>query len=326
MKPRFIGITQGDPGGIGPEVVLKSLIKFLPLQRRGCYFLIIGHLAVFQRAAEMLALKVPFKNHGSFDPRQFDPRAINLLEPGPIRPYRLGARDPENGRLAFDCIRLGAYLADAGCLAGLMTAPVSKEAIKLVKADFVGHTEYLAHVSGVKTVAMMLQGGPLRVIPVTTHVPLKQVPRLLTEGKIIEQTRLVHRFLRTRLRRDPRIGVAALNPHAGEGGMMGTEERRIIAPAVRKLCRAGIRAQGPVSADTIFRRAYLGKLDAVMAMYHDQGLGPFKMIAFEDGINVTLGLPYRRSSSDHGTAFDIAYRGVASSASSEKALEFLILP
>jgi 4-hydroxythreonine-4-phosphate dehydrogenase len=219
---------------------------------------------------------------------------------------------------------LGTKLAIKKKIQGLMTAPVSKEAVRLSVRNFRGHTEYLAEMSRTKSFAMMLQGGPLRVVLVTTHIPLRQVAQAITQKAVIEKVMLVHKFLKNELGRDPVIGVAGLNPHAGEGGLMGREDMKIIAPAVKKLQKKRIKAIGPVPGDIIFRKAYQGKLDAIVAMYHDQGLAPLKMIAFEDGINVTLGLPFRRSSPDHGTGFDIAYQNKAHSGSTEKAIEFLL--
>jgi 4-hydroxythreonine-4-phosphate dehydrogenase len=171
---------------------------------------------------------------------------------------------------------------------------------------------------------MMLQGGPLRVVLATIHLPLRDVPKALSTSLIMSKAELAHNFLKQELHRSPKIGIAGLNPHAGEGGILGREDLEIIEPAVKRLKEKGMDVRGPLAADTIFRKAYVGELDVVLAMYHDQGLGPLKMIAFDEGINVTLGLPYRRSSPDHGTAFDIAYQGKANSLSTEKAIEFLL--
>jgi len=187
-------------------------------------------------------------------------------------------------------------------LAALVTAPVTKELV----APFPGQTELLAHVAGTKKFAMMLVGGPLRVALVTIHEPLRRVPKLITARRVRNVIELTDDFCRRLGIRRPRIGVAGLNPHAGEGGLLGDEERRIIAPAVRRT-----RATGPWPADTLFHRHYNGEFDAVVAMYHDQGLAPLKMIAFDTGVNLTLGLPFVRTSPDHGTAPDIAGKGIA---------------
>jgi 4-hydroxythreonine-4-phosphate dehydrogenase len=216
---------------------------------------------------------------------------------------------------AADWIVEGAKRCLAGELAALVTAPISKQLLRDAGYRFEGHTELLAHVARTKRFAMMLLGGPLRVSLATIHVPLAQVPRLLSKQRIIEVIELSHDLCKRLGIRRPKIGVAGLNPHAGEGGLLGHEERRIIGPAVRQAKRKGINATGPWPADTLFYKAYHGEFDAVVAMYHDQGLAPLKMIAFDTGVNLTLGLPFVRTSPDHGTAFDIAGKGIANPAS-----------
>jgi 4-hydroxythreonine-4-phosphate dehydrogenase len=199
-------------------------------------------------------------------------------------------------------LETGARRCLAGELAALVTGPIAKRQI----APWPGQTEFLAHLAGTKKFAMMLVGGPLRVSLVTTHAPLKEVAKLITGRRIREVIELTDDFCRRIGIKRPRIGVAGLNPHAGEGGLLGDEERRIIAPAVKRT-----RAIGPLPADTLFHKAYRGEFDAVVAMYHDQGLVPLKMIAFDTGVNITLGLPFIRTSPDHGTAYDIAGEGIA---------------
>jgi 4-hydroxythreonine-4-phosphate dehydrogenase len=212
---------------------------------------------------------------------------------------------------AVDWIVQGAKRCLAGDLAALVTAPISKGLLREAGYHFEGHTELLAHIASTKRFAMMLVGGPLRVSLATIHVPLAKVPRLLSEQRIIEVLELSHDVCRRFGIKRPLIGVAGLNPHAGEGGLLGTEEQRIIAPAIRRAGRKGINAVGPLPADTLFHKAYQGDFHAVVAMYHDQGLAPLKMIAFDSGVNLTLGLPFVRTSPDHGTAFDIAGKGIA---------------
>jgi 4-hydroxythreonine-4-phosphate dehydrogenase len=205
----------------------------------------------------------------------------------------------------------GACRCARGEFKALVTAPISKRLLRAAGYDFAGQTELLAQVTLTKKFAMLLVGGPLRVALVTTHAPLAEVAGLLNPARIVEVIELTHGACQRFGIRQPRIGVAGLNPHAGEDGLLGSEEQRIIAPAVRRAARKRIRATGPWPADTLFYRAYHGQFDAVVAMYHDQGLAPLKMIAFETGVNVTLGLPFVRTSPDHGTAPDIAGRGVA---------------
>jgi 4-hydroxythreonine-4-phosphate dehydrogenase len=258
---RRIGITLGDPVGIGPEVVLKAL------------------------------------RSGQLD-RRFDYEVIG---------------NPRTKRRAdaADWVAEGAKRCLAGELAALATAPITKELLHRGGYPFVGQTELLAHLSRTKRFAMMLAGGPLRVALVTTHAPLRNVARLITTRKIIEVIELSHEICRRFGIKRPRVAVTGLNPHAGEGGLLGGEERRIIAPAVKRAARRGFAVSGPHSADTLFYRAAHGEFDAVVAMYHDQGLAPFKLIAFDNGVNLTLGLPFVRTSPDHGTAPDIAGQGIA---------------
>jgi 4-hydroxythreonine-4-phosphate dehydrogenase len=259
-RPR-IGITLGDPAGIGPEVVAKALMSGR-LDRRFNYE-VIGN-----------------------------PRAKRRAD-------------------AVDWVVEGAKRCLTGDLAALTTAPITKELLRRAGYPFVGQTELLAALSRTKRFAMMLAGGPLRVALVTTHAPLRDVAKLITGRKIVEVIVLSNQICRRFGVRHPRIAVAGLNPHAGEGGLLGDEERRVIGPAVKRAARRGIAVSGPYSADTLFYRAAHGEFDAVIAMYHDQGLAPFKLIAFDNGVNLTLGLPFIRTSPDHGTAPDIAGKGIA---------------
>jgi 4-hydroxythreonine-4-phosphate dehydrogenase len=256
-----IGITLGDPAGIGPEVVTKAL-KSGRLNRRYDYE-VIGNPRVKRRAD------------------------------------------------AADWVVEGANRCLAGDLAALATAPITKELLQRAGYPFTGQTELLADLSHTKCFAMMLASGPLRVALVTTHAPLRDVAKLITGRKIVEVIELSDQICRQFGVRRPRIAVAGLNPHAGEGGLLGDEERHIISPAVKRAARRGIAVSGPYSADTLFYRAAHGEFDAVVAMYHDQGLAPFKLIAFDNGVNLTLGLPFIRTSPDHGTAPDIAGKGIA---------------
>jgi 4-hydroxythreonine-4-phosphate dehydrogenase len=323
-KPKIIGVTLGDPGGVGPEVVLKALPKYLKLQKKGIFFLVIGHLNALEKTSRMLKKKFSFNVLKVFDPKLLAKNQINVLPPSKERSFRVGKVDIENGRLSFEAIRLGTELAAQGKIQGLMTAPVNKESIQKTVKNFHGHTDYLAEKAGAKEHAMLLMGGPLRVVLITAHIPLSKVASSITSKLIVNKTLLANRVLKKQLGRTPRIGIAGLNPHSGEGGLLGKEEIRIISPAVKMLKNRKVNVKGPIPADTIFTLAYEGKLDLVVAMYHDQGLGPLKMIAFDKGINVTLGLSFKRSSPDHGTAFDIAYKNKANSHSTEKAIEYLL--
>lgn len=224
-------------------------------------------------------------------------------------------------KTGFDAVKKAIQLLKNKKAIALVTAPVNKEAINRSGIFFQGHTEYLAKSTNTKRFAMMLCGGALKVTTVTRHVPLKKVSSFLTEAKIIEAVKLTDSALKKYFGiKKPRIGVCGLNPHCGEGGKIGTEEQDIIIPAIKKIKRSVSGIQGPISGDVIFYMAYHGNLDAVMSMYHDQGLGPLKMVAFEKGVNVTLGLPFIRTSPDHGTAYDIAGKGIADPSSMKEAM------
>jgi len=228
-------------------------------------------------------------------------------------------------KTGFDAVRKAVDILKKGKAHALVTAPVNKEAINKSGIPFQGHTEYLAASTNTKIFAMMLCGGPLKVTTVTRHVPLKKVSGIITQEKIIEAVRLTGAGLKKYFGiRNPRIGVCGLNPHCGEGGKIGREEQDIIIPAIKKIRRFVPKIQGPISGDVIFYMAYNGKLDAVISMYHDQGLGPLKMTAFEKGVNVTLGLPFIRTSPDHGTAYDIAGKGIANPTSMKEAIKLAV--
>ncbi len=214
-------------------------------------------------------------------------------------------------RAAVDYIKKAVSLAREGEIDAIVTAPINKEGLNKAGFKFSGHTELLAHLTKTENYAMMLVGGPLRVVLVTTHLPLSKVSLSLSRKKIYQTIRLTWNNMKYFGVKKPRIGVAGLNPHAGEEGLFGKEEKKFIIPAVKKAKKKGIRVEGPISPDTIFHRALKGEFDCVVCMYHDQGLIPLKMFAFDRGVNVTLGLPIIRTSVDHGTAYEIAGRGMA---------------
>lgn len=286
MRPR-IAISAGDPRGIGPEVVRAALGD--PRVAEAAEFRVVGPEGVVQG--------VPLVPVGRWEP---------------------GMDPAQAGRLAGLAVREAAGLALRGEADALVTAPLDKAALHAGGWDFPGHTEMLQHLTGVPAVAMMMAadrtaaGGPLRVVLATTHLALRDVPARLSAALLVEQARLTHRALRHDWRiPEPRIALCAVNPHAGDGGRFGDEEERVIAPALRQLRDEGTGATGPVPADTVFVRAIRGEWDAVIAPYHDVGMAAFKTATFGKGVNVTLGLPFPRTSPDHGTALDIAGRGVA---------------
>ncbi|MBI4358459.1 MAG: 4-hydroxythreonine-4-phosphate dehydrogenase PdxA [Candidatus Omnitrophica bacterium] len=321
MKP-IVAITMGDPGGIGPEIILKSL-RELSLDR--AIYMVVGSEEVFQYASERIG--VSFRPHliPTLERSFLEENQINFLdvtaeaealyekvfhEAHPKdEVFSQGQVSRWNAALAYSALKVAAYQGACDLIQAVVTAPIHKRAVQLLDPKFSGHTEYLAKVARVKEFAMMFVSDRLRVTLVTIHLPLKKVPRALTTEEIVAKISLTDEFLKKRLGiKTPKIGVSALNPHGSE---FGTEEDEIILPAVKQSQKAGLNVDGPLPGDQVFHEAYEGRLDAVVAMYHDQGLAPFKMIAIREGVNVTLGLPYLRTSPDHGTAFDIAYQNKA---------------
>lgn len=313
IKPLII--TMGDPTGVGPEIIVKALLAgdfdALPFP-----LVVAGDVGVLRQAAGIFHHQTQVEE-GS-DPADFDlqigdrrlaVRALSHFEPAPTPGQSPG---PEHGRAMVDYIEWACARCRDGSAAGMITAPISKSAIHAAGYDFPGHTELLAARCGTDRVVMMLAGERLRVALVTTHLPLRDVPYVLSREEIVTTLRITDADLRRYFALSaPRIAVTALNPHAGEGGLFGDEEQRLIAPAVEEARAAGINAHGPLSADTLFYFAVQGDYDAVVCMYHDQALIPLKLLHFDDGVNITLGLPIVRTSVDHGTAHDIAGSGRA---------------
>jgi len=309
MKP-LLAITMGDPAGIGPEIVVKALASHRLCAV--CRPVVFGRLPVMEAAASAHGSRIGFVPVGATIPTATRARCP-LIETGPEqdRIPPVGRVSPAGGRAAIEAVTLAICHALDRRVDAIVTAPISKEAIRAAGSPFPGHTELFAAFTGAKRHAMMLVGGPLRVSLATIHVPLAQVPSLITARGVREVIELTWEAVRRFGLRQPKLAVCGLNPHAGEAGIMGDEERRVIAPAVRAMAKKGIPVSGPYPADTIFYRAARGEFAAVVAMYHDQGLGPLKTLAFDTGVNLTLGLPIIRTSVDHGTAFDIAGKGVA---------------
>lgn len=295
LRPR-LALTVGDPGGIGPEVVLRALA--LP-ERPAAQIRVYGPAAVLRDRAKRSRLKRP---------EGLDVELIDVPMAGPLA---LGRPSPEGGRVAAEAVRRAATDALRRSVDALVTAPVSKLSLRDAGYSWPGHTELLAETAGVEDVAMMFVGGALRVALLTIHRSLRTVPDAIRGVDVERVVRLVHRELPRFGVRRRRIAVCGLNPHAGEGGLLGREEIEVVTPAVERLRAEGIDVHGPHPADTLFVRASRGEFDAVVAAYHDQGLIPVKLAAFGRAVNVTLGLPFVRTSVDHGTAFDIVERGVA---------------
>lgn len=271
----------------------------------------MGSAAAAAEQAAAFGMRAPELWNPVNSPRPI--RAISVWDPTPeLRPKRCpGSIRVDASRAAHGWIREAVSACRRGILDALVTAPISKEGFARAGIDVPGHTELLAELTRTRRFGMMLIGGNLRVVLVTRHVPLHRVPKLLTRPRLREAIELTHEALPWLGASSRRIAVCGLNPHAGDGGTIGREEKTTIAPVIRALQRKGLDVIGPVPADTVFHQAIHGAFDAVVAMYHDQGLAPLKMLAFDEGVNVTLGLPIVRTSPDHGTAFEIAGKGVA---------------
>lgn len=310
-KP-LLGITMGDPAGIGPEVIAKALAEFSV--RRICTPLVIGSCSVMQQTVKKLKLKLEVRSIEGHEPDRPGKSQIAVLDPleKPLGRFRPGMAAPQTGAASVDFIRKAVHLAQIGCIDGIVTAPINKEAINMAGCHYPGHTELLADLTQARESGMMIVGGPFRIMFVTTHVAIKALPSLLTQAKIEKGIRLAHLALTTLFGiKKPKIGVAAFNPHAGEHGLFGDEEARLILPASRAARAKGIHASDPLPADTLFGKAARGDYDGVVALYHDQGLIPLKLVAFGTCVNLTVGLPIIRTSVDHGTAFDIVGKRIA---------------
>lgn len=294
-KPR-IGLTMGDPNGISPEIVVKALSSN---EVAGvCSPIVYGSGDVLEAAAGLTGLKpgCPI----------YDPSGFTAAD---LKPCRV---DRKAGEASLSYIREAVKAAMSGEIDAIVTAPISKESTHLAGSPFPGHTEMLKELTGADEAVMMFEGGSFRVVLVTIHTALRNVPDLITKESVLSVVKITHRALVDKFRiPQPKIAVCGLNPHAGESGAFGDEEIVHIAPAVAEARKLGIGITGPLPADTLFYYANQGKWDAVVAMYHDQGLIPFKMLSFNIGVNLTLGLPIIRTSPDHGTAFNIAWKGVA---------------
>lgn len=318
-----IGISLGDPAGIGPEVTLKALAAELAGDSKASY-LVIGDASICQRLNEALGLGLEICPYSSANPGQAIGR-VCLLDPGCALPEKLDPESALTARAAVAWLREAATRCLSGELAAMVTAPVNKHAIVRAGIPFIGQTEMLSEMAGTARTAMMLLGQDnagrwLRVTLATTHLALRRVPDAITPAKLALALDLAAQSCRELGLSRARIGVCGLNPHAGEGGEFGSEEAEIISPAIAAARERGLDAVGPLPGDTAFHQALRGDFDVVVAMYHDQGLGPLKTVAFDTGVNWTLGLPFIRTSPDHGTAYDIAGRGIANPSSMISAL------
>jgi 4-hydroxythreonine-4-phosphate dehydrogenase len=319
-----LAITLGDATGIGPEIVAKTLCDPRVMHEHPAF--VLGAAPVLERAVHAWAPQARVRRIASVSAHVPRPDCIDVLDLGelpdlpdlPNLPH--GRLDARAGRAAFRAIETGIALAMAGEIAGLCTAPIHKEALAMAGVPFPGHTEMLSVLSGSEDTAMMLVSPQLRTMLVTVHCSLGEAIRLISKSRVLRVIRLAHRSLLDMGINKPRIAVAGLNPHAGEGGLFGHEDLNAIAPAIVEARDEGLDVSGPHPGDTVFMQARRGRYDIVIAMYHDQGLIPIKLLGVEDGVNVTVGLPFVRTSPDHGTAFDIAGQGIADPASLHAAL------
>jgi len=323
-KRPVIAITMGDAAGVGPEIIVKALISRQIYDM--CCPLVVGDAGAMSEAVRLVESPLRLHSIDEVDELLGNYGTIDLIDL-----HNLDSKDVTIGRVCRACGKAAMeYIIKAADLAlkdkvrALVTAPINKEATVQAGYGDIGHLEFLARISHIAEYATMLVSGTLRVVHLTTHYSLKDACALVTKEKILARLKLTDSSFRKWGVAGPRIGVAALNPHAGEGGLFGSEEIEQIIPAVKEAQNLGIDARGPFPADSIFVRAIRGEFDVVLAMYHDQGHIPVKVHGFEDSISVALGLPFVRTSVDHGTAFDIAGKGVAQSRSLEEAIKMAV--
>jgi len=308
-KPRLI-ITMGDVNGIGPEILAKALAN--KALHRMCRPVVAGSvtaLASARRFAPQCPAPVAVHHFGETPD---DPHVVPVVEAGYAAPtVRPGILDPEAGRCAVEWIKAAVHAVQAGDAAGLVTCPISKDCIYQAGYQYIGHTELVAEMTGSAQYRMCLFAGAMRVLHNTGHMRLREALDWVTTERVLASIRIGHDALARMGLEKPRIGVAGLNPHASEKGAFGNEEADHVIPAIEAAVDAGIQCSGPDSPDAIFRYLQAGRYDMVIALYHDQGHIPLKLIAMDEGVNVTLGIPIVRTSVDHGTAFDIAGQGIA---------------
>jgi len=303
---RPLAITMGDSSGVGPEVILHSYSKGeLP---RG--FIVVGDLAILERCNEILNYGISLRSINN--PGETVDDYVNVLDLGLLgkEDLQIGRVSARSGEAALKYVERATQLALKGEVSAIVTLPINKHATRLSHPNFTGHTEYIAALCGKEIYTLMLVSDGLIATHVSTHVSLRKALESVKTRRVLDVIKLTDEVL-PKLRPNSRIAVAGLNPHAGEGGAFGEEDRQEVAPAVEMARQVGIDASGPFPPDTVFLDALKGSYDAVVCMYHDQGHIPMKLLDFEGGVNVTLGLPIVRTSVDHGTAFDIAYKGLA---------------
>lgn len=320
LRP-ILGVTMGDPSGSGPEILIKALT--LPEIRSICRPIVVGDGAVMRKAAGIVGIDVPVRSIERVADASHDDGIIEVLDLHNVDLGQLqyGKVQKESGQAAFEAIEKAVELAKSGETGAVVTSAIHKESLNLAGHHFEGHTEILAHLCGVKSVCMLLVAGNFRVTHVSTHCSLREAIERAKKPRIMDVIRLTYDATRLLGVAEPRMAVAGLNPHSGEGGLFGDEEIREITPAIEAAKAEGFNVVGPVPPDTVYFRMADGQYDAVVAMYHDQGHIPTKVLAFDEGVNVTLGLPIIRTSVDHGTVFGKAGKGTARPASMVAALK-----
>lgn len=315
-----LAITMGDPSGIGPEVTVKALAG--GELHAICRPLVIGDLAVMQAAAGATGVGVELRGVADAQRAAYTMGSIDVLDLANVArdSWRWGALSGDSGRAAMEYVFKAMELVDTGAAAGIVTAPINKEATSLAGHKELGHMELFGRVYGAAAQATLLVSGRLRCVHLSTHYSLRQALDRITRERVLQRIVTTHEDFRRWGMADPRIAVSAVNPHAGEGGLLGSEEQEQLAPAVADARAQGISAFGPLPADSVYVRAMRGEFDAVIAMFHDQGHIPVKVHGFEESVSVALGLPIVRTSVDHGTAFDIAGTGRADARSMAAAI------
>ncbi|WAC07705.1 MAG: 4-hydroxythreonine-4-phosphate dehydrogenase PdxA [Thermodesulfobacteriota bacterium] len=312
QKPT-IGITMGDPVGIGPEIIVKALEENSVWD--ACLPFVLGDREVMDKTLKFLGSALELRPVKEIKQDNKKEKVINVLALSKLNPDQIffGKPNRDTGEAMVGYIKKAIHLVLEKKIDGMVTCPINKAAMSLAGYTYPGHTELLVEETNTKEYAMMLAGKRLKVVLVTIHLPLRKVSEVLSSEKVFSCIRLTHNYLKKFFGiKKPRLAVAALNPHAGEGGLFGEEEEKIIDPMIKKAREEGINVLGPFAPDTLFYFAIKGHYDAVICMYHDQGLIPLKLLHFEDAVNVTLGIPIIRTSVDHGTAYDIAGSGRAS--------------
>jgi 4-hydroxythreonine-4-phosphate dehydrogenase len=316
-RPR-IAISMGDPAGIGPEVTLKAVCD--ARVRKACLPIVIGDPRFLRNLARRLRVASQIKRAG--DHAGVGQDEVVVVEKGRVpQGFLIGRPSKEGGAVAGGAVEKAVELALSGGVDGMVTGPVSKESFELAGYGMVGHTELIARLTGRRVYAMMIVRGRLRVVFATTHLSLRSVARSLTKRGLLEKISLAGAYLTSYMGIDrPSIGVACLNPHCGEGGRLAREEQLVIVPAVEMAKHKGICVGGPYPADSIYRRVLAGRFDAIVVMYHDQGMIPLRLYGHDRVVNITIGIPIVRTSPGHGTAFDIVGKGIASKESMVRAI------